>query len=132
MAQLRQAADRVESLGLAVVAVTFESQAHALRYVAQTQWPWPMLVDEDRRLYHAYGMQPGSWHKILGPASWAAYARLIVRGHLPRPPTGDTQQLGGDVVIDPHGTVRLQHVGQGPADRLPIDELLGLVRAGRA
>ena len=128
MSQLRQHGDEIETLGLAVVAVTFESPQHARRYVDETELPWPMLIDEDRGLYLAYEMGAGSWREILGPASWGAYARLMIRGRMPRRPSGDTQQLGGDVLIDPSGMVRLQHAGSGPADRPSIEAMLQLVR----
>ncbi len=120
----------MEALGLAVLVVTFESRQHAVRYVRDTELPWPMLIDEDRSLYHAYGMEAGDWRQILGPASWGAYARLMARGRMPRRPSGDPQQLGGDVLIDPAGIVRLHHVGSGPADRPVIEQLLEGVRAG--
>jgi alkyl hydroperoxide reductase subunit AhpC len=128
LSQLRQRADQIASLDLSVLVVTFESPQHARRYVEEIELPWPMLIDENRSLYRAYGMEPGNWREIFGPASWAAYGKLMIRGRMPRRPTGDTQQLGGDVVIDPSGVVRLHHVGSGPADRLSIEQLLEAVR----
>ena len=40
---------------------------------------------------------------------------------------GDIFQRGGDVLIDPTGIVALHHVGNGPADRPPVETILGKI-----
>lgn len=107
--------------------VTFEVQAVARAYLKQTNLRWPLLIDESRRLYESYSMYRGSWAKIYGPRSWSAYAKLMMRGRAVQRPTGDVHQLGGDVLIDPGGIVRLHHVGSGPADRPSVESLLSTV-----
>ena len=114
---------------LRVVAVTFETESAASAYVRDTGLDWPLLVDQERSLYRAYGMGQGRRRDILGLASWKAYAKLMVRGRRIHRPTGDTRQLGGDVLIDPQGVVRLHHVGSGPADRPSVAQLLAVVDA---
>jgi hypothetical protein len=54
--------------------------------------------------------------------------KLLLRGRKVRRPSGDVYQLGGDVLIDPSGIVRLHHVGSGPADRPTVHSLLQAVR----
>jgi hypothetical protein len=73
-------------------------------------------------------MHRGRWRDIWGPATWWAYAQLAARGHWPTRRPGDVAQLGGDVLIDPEGIVRVQHIGSGPADRPRIEALLRIVR----
>ena len=127
--QLQQRQADIDALELQVTAITFETRQFAQAYVAETGFPWPLLVDETRSLYATYGMHRGSLWAIGGPQNWGAYLRLIVRGQMPRLPHGDVHQLGGDVLVDPGGVVRLQHVGRGPADRPSIDSLLAVVNA---
>ncbi|MCH8044975.1 MAG: AhpC/TSA family protein [Planctomycetes bacterium] len=127
MAQLRQHEERIERLGLKVLVVTFQAQWLAEAYVSETELRWPLLVDETRELFTAYGMHRGRWRDILGPAAMWAYAKLIARGRRPKKTTGDVRQLGGDVLIDPAGVVRLHHVGRGPADRPPVERILSMV-----
>ena len=127
MAQLRQHEEQIEQLGLKVLVVTFQAQWLAEAYVGETELRWPLLVDETRELYTAYGMARGRWRDILGPAAWWAYAKLIARGRRPKSATGDVRQLGGDVLIDPAGMIRLHHIGRGPADRPPVEKILSLV-----
>jgi len=132
VSQLRQHAAEIESLGLQVLVVTFEAANVAADYVLETGLPWTLLLDPTRSLYTAYGMGRGRWWKIWGPATWWAYARLVARGRRPRRPSGDVDQLGGDVLIDPAGKVAVLRVGEGPADRPAIATLLEPVRNSRA
>ena len=125
--QLQQAAGQIAQLPLDVMAVTFQSREVAAEYVERTGWPWPMLVDPERELYSAYSMKRGSVWAILGPASWWGYLKLILRGRRVRSPAGDVYQLGGDVLIDPSGTVRLHHVTRIPVDRPDVASMLELI-----
>lgn len=112
-----------------VVVITFESKTVAATYVRDTRLDWPLLIDQDRSLYRAYGMERGRWQDVFGLASWKAYAKLMAGGRRLHRPTGDTRQLGGDILIDPQGVVRLHHVGSGPADRPSVAQLLEVVDA---
>ena len=95
-----------------------------MAYVRETELRWPLLVDDERTLYSAYGMERGSMWNIFGPASCWAYLKLMLRGRRLRLPGSDVHQLGGDVLIDPQGIVRLHHIGSGPADRPTLSALL--------
>lgn len=125
---MRQQQTTLDALGLTVLVVTFETGPAARAYAQDTDLPWPLLIDTSRALYRAYGMSRGRWRHIWGPATWWAYARLAARGHLPKRRPGDVAQLGGDVLIDPEGVVRVHHVGSGPADRPSVEALLRIVR----
>lgn len=125
---MRQHESELAALNTAVCIVTFEAGFLAMAYVRETQLAWPLLVDEERSLYHAYDMERGTTWNVLGPASMWAYTKLIARGNRPRAAHADPFQLGGDVLIDPAGIVRLHHVGSGPADRPPVESLLAPIR----
>jgi hypothetical protein len=117
----------MESLDLAVVVVTFEKAAIARGYAESSGLLWPLLLDEDRQLYYACGMEQGGMWDVWGWSSWKVYAQLLAKGRNLQRPTNDTKQLGGDVIVDPKGIVRLHWVGSGPADRPSVDRLLGTV-----
>ena len=89
-----------------------------------------MLIDPSRSLYRSFEMDRGSFWAVWGLQNWGAYFKLMARGRMPRRPHNDVNQLGGDVLVDPDGTVRLHHVGRGPADQPSIHSLLAAVRAG--
>lgn len=123
---MQQHAHTLDALDVRVLVVTFEAGPLARAYLEETRLPFPVLVDEPRTLYAAYGMLRGSAFAIWGPRTWWAYAKELWRGR--RPLTGrapaDVHQLGGDVLVDPSGTLHLVHVGSGPADRPSVERLL--------
>ena len=131
MSQLRQHEQELQSLGIDVAVVTFQSSPIAENYVRETKLDWPILIDETLKLYSAYGMHRGRVWDVWGPATIAVYSKLMFKGRMPRKPAGDVHQLGGDILIDPQGIVRLHHTGTGPADRPTIESLLQIVRGER-
>ena len=126
---MRQAERALDALDIRVLVVTFESRSAARGYVAETGMGWPLLSDESRALYRAYGMARARWRHLLGPSALLAYAREVARGRVPRWPSADPVQQGGDVLIDPAGIVRWVHVGAGPGHRPPVERLLEVRRA---
>ena len=107
--------------------VTFEADQAACAYVRETGLSWPLLIDQNKKLYQAYGMLTAGLLDIWGPRTLWLYLREILHGHFPQKSAGDVRQRGGDVLIDPAGQVRLHHIGRGPADRPPVETILGAV-----
>ncbi len=125
---MRQHEHELDDLHVQPLVITFEAGPLAQAYVRRTGLKWPLLVDQSRELYEAYGMLRGRWWDIYGPASWWVYAKLLFQGRRLRRPTDDVHQLGGDVLIDPAGVVRLHHIGRGPADRPDVSRLLHVIQ----
>jgi hypothetical protein len=121
---LQQHQQAFDDLGIRTVVVTFEATPFVRAYIAETKVTWPILIDHDRTLYRAYGMHRGPLRDIWGGRTWLAYMKELARGRLPKYSGADTQQLGGDVLIDPAGIVRFHHVGTGPADRPSVAAIL--------
>ena len=115
-------------LGVEVAVVTFDDDFMARSYVQETKLTWPLLIDADRQLYRAYGMERADWWSIIGPRSIWKYVKLIVGKKRAVPaPGSDYRQLGGDVLIDPAGQVRFLHVSESPHDRPAVEQILGHV-----
>jgi hypothetical protein len=110
-----------------IVVVTFESGYLARRYAEDAALSWPLLVDDTRETYRNYGMLSASFWDVWRPKTWWAYLKEIVKGKKIEKSGGDVYQRGGDVLIDPGGTVRLHHVGVGPGDRPTVGELLSRI-----
>lgn len=110
-----------------VAIVTFENDFFARSYIAETGLDWPLLIDSDRVLYRGYGMLAASFWDIWGPRTWLVYARELLKGQKLQAAGSDVMQRGGDVLIDPQGIVRLHHVGNGPADRPEVAEILARI-----
>lgn len=121
---MRERKDELSARNIKVVVVSFEAGFLARRYMEETGIEWPLLIDETRDIYRAYGMLEAGFWDIWGPSTWMAYFKEIFRGRLPVKSSGDIRQRGGDVLIDPEGIVRLHHVGTGPADRPEVAAIL--------
>ncbi len=125
---MRQQEHELARLGVQVAVVTFQAGRFVEAYIHETALSWPILIDDALRLYGAYGMGRGRLWDVLGPSAWWVYVKLMFRGRRPRMPTGRFDQLGGDVLIDPDGIVRLCYVGRGPAHRPAPEAILDVVR----
>ena len=120
---MQQSDSTLRDLAIRVLVVTFENRAAAADYVADTGVRWPILVDERRELYRAYGLERAKWYHLVGPRTLFTYAKEALRGTFPRWPVADTTQQGGDVLIDPDGVVRFHHVGPGSGYRPTVAQI---------
>lgn len=121
---MRERKNELSAKNIKVVVVSFEAGYLARQYIEETGIEWPLLVDQNREIYRAYGMLGAGFWDVWGPSTWVAYLKEILRGRLPGKSSGDIRQRGGDVLIDPKGMVRLHQVGYGPADRPEVDTIL--------
>lgn len=125
---MRKHEDRLSELEIEVAVVTFDGDFMARSYIEQTKLPWPLLIDSQRELYRAYGMERADWWSIYGPASIWHYMKLVFgRGRRIEKPGSDFRQLGGNVLIDPAGHVQFHHVSESPHDRPTVEEILRCV-----
>jgi len=124
-----EVSDRIDEFGdAAVVLVTFTCPRNLRGFRRRLGLAYPVLADEDRAVYRAYGLGRGSWRRVWGLGTMRAYGRLLRAGRRPSVPEGDTLQLGGDFVIDPGGRIAYVYRSTGPADRPSVDDLLTAVR----
>jgi hypothetical protein len=121
---LRDHQEEFRRRNVRIVVVTFEADFLARRYVEDTSATWPLLVDDTRETYRAYGMLSASFLDIWSLKTFWAYSREIFKGKRFRKSEGDIYQRGGDVLIDPNRIVSLHHIGAGPADRPTVASLL--------
>ncbi len=125
---MRQHEHELQALGIKVAIVTFQSGPLVEAYARETSSTWPILIDDTLSVYRSYRMDHGRWWNIWGPATLWTYAKLLLRGRRLQDSNGDVSQLGGNILIDPGGYVRLHHVGKSPADRPTVESILGVVR----
>lgn len=86
-----------------------------------------MVLDLDRKIYGAFGLQR-SIFKVWCHASLTYYAEAMVAGQqLPKPYENvhdDTQQMGGDFILDQTGVVRFLYPSQTSSDRPSVTHLI--------
>ena len=124
---MREYQQELQDRKVDVAIVTFDADFMARAYVEQTQLPWPLLIDSDHSVYEAYGLLRATWWSILGPASIWEYLKLIIlKGRRVQKSGSDYRQLGGDILIDPDGIVRLHFLSKSPHDRPNIADMLAV------
>jgi hypothetical protein len=120
---LWQQEKELEKLNVKVMVITFESLKSVGLPVAEEAMNFPYYVDEQRQLYRYYGIFKAGFWDLWGPRTWLLYLSLLLKGRKILKSQSDIQQRGGNVLIDPSGTVHYHHVSTGPADR-PNPELI--------
>ena len=124
---MRQRYDEVRARGGEVLAIGFDRLERAERYLAEQELPFPLLVDPERRVYRAYGLEKGAWWRFLLPKVALGYWRMMESGAQVQRPEEDPLQLGGDFVVDPDGRLALVHPAKDPTDRPSVAALLAMI-----
>ena len=127
MAQVESRKDDFESLKTNVVTISFGTPYWARIWLEETRSPFPLLLDEERAAYRAYGLE----RSLLRSWGWQTisyYARSLWNGEEWRGIRGDSGQLGGDFIVDSKGIVRLAYPSRNPTDRPPVEELLSVLQ----
>lgn len=89
----------------------------------------PLLSDPTWSTYRAFGFgRADARTLLLSPRSWWAGFRAVLKGRLPRRPTEDYAELGGDVLLAPDGRVAWIHRSRTAADRPRPREVLSKLR----
>jgi peroxiredoxin len=127
VAQLRHQREALEALNTRVLVIAFVTDTRADEWLTTTRTPFPLLLDDGREVYAAYGLKR-SLLRAYSPRTLLYYARQLLKGERLHLGQGDTHQLGGDFVIDKHGIVRLAYRSADPTDRPELDDLLTLLR----
>ena len=113
MAQVVAHSAAIQAAHADVVTVSFETSHWAQVWLAETQSPFPFLLDPDRA---AYGLESSAL-RAWSPATLWYYGRARWQGRRTYGKRGDPHQLGSDFMIDPRGLIRLAHPSREPTDR---------------
>ena len=126
---MRQKHGDIEDRGASVLAVSFEPWDRLFQLSRQLQLPFPLLSDQERDSYRAYGLQRGYLRQIFSLRTVLAYVKLLAQGRLYHFRRSDLRQLGGDFIVDPEGVIPYQYRSAAPHDRPSVDELMRAVGA---
>ncbi len=121
--QLQSVHAEFEQAGISIAFVTFEQGYWLDRWLEITQINFPILLDPQKDLYQAFGLQRSIRRTWNLPTLWF-YAKKLIRGEKLVATGGDLHQLGGDFILDRHGQVLLAYYSHDPTDRPPPALLL--------
>lgn len=127
MAQLCQHLPEFEALNARIVVISFSHPNQAHIWLNETSTPFTLLLDPERKAYRAFGLEY-SLLRSWAPKVWLRYAQLILRGSKWRGIQDDSGQLGGDVIVDSKGYIRLIRRSHDPTDRPDVQMLLTALR----
>ncbi|MBL8856685.1 MAG: redoxin domain-containing protein [Planctomycetaceae bacterium] len=118
-----------ETHRVSIVIVSFEEERYVRRYRDEAGIQWPLISDPSRALYRQFGMEKARLRQIMNWRSLRGYLGLVfgLRRKVKMPTNHDYLQLGGDVLVDPHGVIQLIHRSQSPEDRPKLAEILKLL-----
>lgn len=127
---MRQSTELAE-MDVGIVALFFSQVRRLPEYRMRFEIPdrIPLLADEGRSVYTAYGMRIGSLREIYAPEVLKKYYDLIRAGRKLRLKNDeDTRQLGGDVIVGADGRIILAHCSKNQADRPTPDAMAAALR----
>ncbi len=127
MAQLCQRQDELKKLNTRVLIISFGGLLAAQKWVEETCVTYDLLLDPERKIYDSFGLERSLLRSWDLKTIWT-YIKLLASGKKWRGIQGDSSQLGGDFIIDPHGIIRLAYRSYDPTDRPSIDLLLDELR----
>ena len=114
--------------GVRVLLLTFGRESQARRWIQETKAPFPLLLDPDRNVYRAYGLNR-SFVRVWNPQVLLHYLMLMMKGRKLRPIQGDPNQLGGDFIVDARGLIQYAHPSKGPSDRPSFRRIAEVLRS---
>jgi len=97
---------------------SFGTLPAAERWLEETCNPFRLLLDPERTVYKAYGLERSLARSWNLRTIWR-YVQLLTSGRRWRSIQGDSAQLGGDFVVDANGIVQLAHRSHDPAQHPP-------------
>ena len=110
-----------------MVTISFGAEMWVKVWQEETQAPFPLLLDQERVAYQAYGLERSMW-QAWGPRNIWYYVKAVLGGRKMISSHGDdTGQMGGDFIIDAEGVLRYAHPSHNPTDRPLVSELLGVL-----
>ncbi len=113
-----------ERLNAQVLVISFGTLPAVQQWLTATCGAFEVLLDRDRAIYTAYGLERSYWRSRSLRTRWY-YFKAWLSGKKSRAAPGeDTSQLGGDFVVDRAGRLSLVHPSRDPADRPPVARLL--------
>ncbi len=125
VAQLRGRYQEFQAKDANVAAVGMGTPEMAADFRDKKRVPFPLLVDATKQTYKALGLSRGSTMDVAGPRVWARGLKAFAKGQTQGLTIKqDPLQLGGAVVFERGGEVKLVHRAEDSTDNLSVGELL--------
>ena len=124
IAQLREHQSDFETHGAKLAAIGLGDAHYAAAFRDETGIRFPLLIDADRRAYHAVGLKSANLFHIFRSDNTAYRKRAQLAGFRQHKLGANPFQLGGSFVFGPGNADRYAHISQTFGDNAPVDALL--------
>uniref|UniRef100_A0A2C9LHP9 Uncharacterized protein n=1 Tax=Biomphalaria glabrata TaxID=6526 RepID=A0A2C9LHP9_BIOGL len=122
----------LKQLGAEILIVSFGEQLGADNWLKETNCPFDMILDPNRKIYLSFGLHR-SVSKVWSCACMIYYVEQLLKGRqLPRPLENvhdDPQQMGGDFILDNTGRVVFSYCSKVSNDRPSVDQILAAIHS---
>ena len=125
--QLRDHYAEFSDRGYQVVVVGQGTPARSAKFRADYDLPYPVLGDRALESYRLYGLTSGGMGGLIQPRAWLPGVRALVHGSRPGMIDGSLNQNPGTFLIDRHGRILRQQIGQHAGDFPSATEILGWI-----
>ena len=127
--QLHRARGQFEDAGLRLALIGQATPRDAAEFRRRLRIELPVLADERRASYKAFGLRVGGVAQLFGPKVVAKGVITSVRSAVRQGITvGHPGQLGGAAVILPGGRLAFEHRAQDASDNASPEQLLDAMR----
>nr|KAI8741268.1 peroxiredoxin-like 2C [Biomphalaria glabrata] len=122
----------LKQFGAEILIVSFGEQLGADNWLKETNCPFDMILDPNRKIYLSFGLHR-SVSKVWSCACMIYYVEQLLKGRqLPRPLENvhdDPQQMGGDFILDNTGRVVFSYCSKVSNDRPSVDQILAAIHS---
>ena len=126
--RLIQARERIEHANAEVVLVAHhDPELMMSKMMHSLNLPFTLLFDSTRSAYHRWGLGNVKLGAFVRPGLYLAIARVLIRRETALGSAPDRNQMGGDFVVDRHGTLVFANRLRSFHDRATVDDLLAVV-----
>ncbi|MCP4425707.1 MAG: redoxin domain-containing protein [Chloroflexi bacterium] len=127
MAQVVSRLEEIQAANADVVTISFAAAHWAHIWLQETKSPFPFLVDAERAVYRAYGLET-SFIRSWSPSNMWYHIKAVLQKRETFGKRGNPHQLGGDFIIDAHGIAQLSHPSWESTDRPTLEEILTVLQ----
>ena len=127
MAQLCQRQQDLDRLKVRVLIISFSAPPFARVWLEETKAPFSLLLDENREIYHRYGLERSFLRSWSPKTIWYYLLNWKDRSKSKLP--DDLNQLGGDFIVDAQGILRFVYPSYEPVDRPSMSQLFSVLES---
>lgn len=124
---MRQQYGKIQHAGGEVIVVSFEDAQGVHKLINAHKLPFVFLLDPKKEVYCLYGMIYREKGAVVTYRTMLDYLKLRWAGYPKQQRGKNIRQMGGDVIIDKEGLIRLIYQSQFPEDRPNVGEMITIL-----